>query len=1028
LALLAAAAVALGQASPAGAQEVDPVPGIYKGSGDAGSVVFEVAAGTPPYVAQILVADKNGCSRLFDSVDAPIVNGIFRIQNNLILGQFTDLNPNDPWVTWGQMQGGSQQHPCVVLSGNSSAQLQAPNVALNPATIDFGEQVVGTTSASQLVTVTNTGNSDLNFNSISTTQGFVITNDVPADQACRVGQAVPAGASCKVSVAFRPTAGGAAHGSLVFDDNAEWGHTQGVALSGVGLAGTFAVAPGGLNFGDAPVGEQTGSQSFTVTNAGIGPLEIESVRLSGSGAGQFRIVADGCSGHSLIPFGTCDVDVVFKPTSQGLQDATVVFAGDSGTNSAVVIGNGTGPELEIKPGVLDFGAQGVGTRSLTKQLSITNAGDGDADLGQVALKGGGADQYTIGTDTCSNDTLAKDATCTVGVAFAPTQVGAAVASVVVPITNDEGGQATAAVVGQGADVKIGISPATKDFGEVVVGTTSATQVFTITNTGRLPLGITGVKLGGASPGAFTVSNDACSGTTLQPGGTCDVVAAFAPNAAGPRTALLTFNDNAPGPPQTVPLAGTGVAPEFSVAPTTYDFGGETIGLTSAAQTFKVTNDGTSDLHIRAVELQGTGADQFTITRNTCLDSPVAPQGTCEVDAVFEPRRVGGTTAQLVFVDDADGGTQSVGVIGVGEEADLSITPSSYSFGTVPLNTDGEPASFVVRNTGNGIATIEAITTTDPQFTVAAGACDGATLNPGETCAFSARFSPKRLGVATSELEVDAGQYGSAIGALAGNGGEPRIDLAPRSLDFGTETVGSQSSRRTVTAVNAGTAPLHVSAVAVTGAGAGAFKVLSENCTAKPVDPAERCEVEVAFAPGTAGTEEAALAFTDDARRSPQHLPLRGTGAAPPAPPTPPAPPAPPSPSPGPPPPTPGPPPPAPPAASSAVRIVSRTVTVVRKGRVVPVRVRCYAARGRVCRGTLSLLAINGRLLGQRRYSIRPGRIVTVRVALNRTGRRQAARHRRLAIEGRTRTSQARTASAASLTRTKPLLLRNPRVR
>jgi hypothetical protein len=64
----------------------------------------------------------------------------------------------------------------------------------------------------------------------------------------------------------------------------------------------------------------------------------------------------------------------------------------------------------------------------------------------------------------------------------------------------------------------------------------------------------------------------------------------------------------------------------------------------------------------------------------------------------------------------------------------------------------------------------------------------------------------------------------------------------------------------------------------------------------------------------------------------------------------------------------------------------------------------------------------------RGYRLRPGRTVTVRVALNRSGRRRVARKRRLAIRARTWTTQPPAASTAAVTRARVLVLRNPRRR
>jgi Ca2+-binding RTX toxin-like protein len=109
----------------------------------------------------------------------------------------------------------------------------APAVTTTPAAavgLAFGNVVTNTTSASQTVTVRNTGTGPLTVSGLSLTgTGFTITANT-----CLAGS-VAAGGTCTVNVAFAPTAIGPASGSLLIADNAA-GSPQSVALSGTGIA------------------------------------------------------------------------------------------------------------------------------------------------------------------------------------------------------------------------------------------------------------------------------------------------------------------------------------------------------------------------------------------------------------------------------------------------------------------------------------------------------------------------------------------------------------------------------------------------------------------------------------------------------------------------------------------------------------------------------------------------------------------------------------------------------------------------
>jgi P pilus assembly chaperone PapD len=95
------------------------------------------------------------------------------------------------------------------------------------------------------------------------------------------------------------------------------------------------------------------------------------------------------------------------------------------------------------------------------------------------------------------------------------------------------------------------------FTNQLVGTASAGQGLTVTNSGTANLAITSVGLTGSNASDFAKSADTCAGATLTPNGTCTLSVTFTPSATGSRTATLSINDNAANSPQTVSLSGTG---------------------------------------------------------------------------------------------------------------------------------------------------------------------------------------------------------------------------------------------------------------------------------------------------------------------------------------------------------------------------------------------------------------------------------------------------------------------------------------
>lgn len=112
-------------------------------------------------------------------------------------------------------------------SGSSSSTQSAPQASLSPSTLTFSSQNLGTTSASQTLTLSNTGNAALAVNSITAAGDFA--------QANTCGSSVAAGASCSISVTFTPSVVGTRTGSVSVGTNAS-GSPESVSLTGRGLA------------------------------------------------------------------------------------------------------------------------------------------------------------------------------------------------------------------------------------------------------------------------------------------------------------------------------------------------------------------------------------------------------------------------------------------------------------------------------------------------------------------------------------------------------------------------------------------------------------------------------------------------------------------------------------------------------------------------------------------------------------------------------------------------------------------------
>jgi len=212
--------------------------------------------------------------------------------------------------------------------------------------------------------------------------------------------------------------------------------------------------------------------------------------------------------------------------------------------------------------------------------------------------------------------------------------------------------------GSSNGITVSVSPSSLAFGVVPVGSTSASQTVTVTNTGNATVTISSVTI----QGNFIKTNQC--GSTLGVGGSCTILVSFKPKNIGPLTGILSITDNAGGSPQTVALSGTGTA--LGLNPASLNFGTVKVGMTSQPMSMTVTNVATTgNLKITNVAVTGTNSGDFKITGNTCPAS-LGPGASCTVTATFTPSATGTRNANVQFTDNGGGSPQLAPLTGVGQ--------------------------------------------------------------------------------------------------------------------------------------------------------------------------------------------------------------------------------------------------------------------------------------------------------------------------------------------------------------------------
>jgi len=306
---------------------------IFLGNGDG---TFRYGVTLPSFFpSSIQTADFNGDGKL----DLVVATGVLSTSLNVYLGNgdgiftpsmvFPVRDETAPFV--GDFNGDGQ--PDIVLPGILSntviTVLNTGVVKFSPPTaVNFPFQTVNTVSASQTVTLTNTGSKTLSISSLTAKGEFQMATT------CASGLA--AGASCDISLSFAPKIVGAKAGTVTINDSAST-KPQVIELTGAGTL--VSIAPLALSFPPQQVGTSSSPQKITITNGSTTTVNISRIIVSGTNARDFS-QSNACG--TLTPGASCSISVTFTPKKTGARSAEVDITDDAGGSPQIIPLSGTG--------------------------------------------------------------------------------------------------------------------------------------------------------------------------------------------------------------------------------------------------------------------------------------------------------------------------------------------------------------------------------------------------------------------------------------------------------------------------------------------------------------------------------------------------------------------------------------------------------------------------------------------------------------------------------------------------------------
>ena len=285
------------------------------------------------------------------------------------------------------------------------------------------------------------------------------------------------------------------------------------------------------------------------------------------------VTAGQAATFTVVATGTAPLSYQWKKSGANIAGATsasyitpATTTSDSGATFVAVVSNSAGtatsnaatltvnpapaPAIQVNPASLSFGNVVVGS-NLSQSLIISNTGNATLTITQINVTGAtfNATGYTLPLSVNAGQQT------TITVAFLPGAVGTVSGSVSI-VSNAPTSPTSVTLSGTGiaATLILGISPTSLSFGNVLTGTTSATQNVTITNTGNSNVTISQITVAGAG---YTVTGGTAP-VTLTPSQNLVLGVQFAPASTGSVAGSISITSNATGSPATVTLSGTGV--------------------------------------------------------------------------------------------------------------------------------------------------------------------------------------------------------------------------------------------------------------------------------------------------------------------------------------------------------------------------------------------------------------------------------------------------------------------------------------
>ena len=380
---------------------------------------------------------------------------------------------------------------------------------------DFGDVLVGVASPQQPITFTNTGVSDLDISSISTTVPFIFstgtlipTTLVPND-------------SMQILVAFKPDVAGTVQDAITIVSNDPDSPTV-IPLTGTGVQPVLTPDASAFAFGTQRVGSTSPTTFVGITNTSTVDLTISSVTTTA----PFAVTAVT---NLVVPAqNTTSFEVTYTPTAVGpaMQDLIINSDAAGGPTTIQLTGVGTSGMLEVTPPSLAFGDTRAGLASVAQPITVRNLGNAP-----LTISGVGSPVAFAVDASAFPVTLLPGAESVIDVTFQPPAPGTVGGELVVDSSQ---GPANVPVTGLAVASALSADISQLDLGTTAPGEATNRVEVMLTNVTLAPVAIEAAMLHDSQ----FVLDPPPPTFPIPPGGNVVFGVRFIPNGEGPTNSQL----------------------------------------------------------------------------------------------------------------------------------------------------------------------------------------------------------------------------------------------------------------------------------------------------------------------------------------------------------------------------------------------------------------------------------------------------------------------------------------------------------